>query len=81
MAAEYIIGQVGEGKFTVAKFEPGEPLPRVVYNVSYNHVTGRGKCDCPAAMYRGTGAQDKHVLMVAGWLATGRTAFNPHKET
>lgn len=69
-APEYVIGQsaVAPNKFTVAKFEGGDE-PKVVYDVTYNPETGYGKCDCPAAAYRGTGSGDKHVLMVKQWLA------------
>lgn len=74
---EYFVKRVGErpthgySKFTVSKFADGEPHPVQVYNVDYNETTGIGKCDCPAAQYRQTGSQDKHVQMTIKALASG----------
>lgn len=69
---DYVIGKLaGDYQYQVAKFaDDGAPLQ--VYRVMYNHETGRGRCDCPAGMYRGTGSGDKHVLMVKKWLETNK---------
>jgi hypothetical protein len=66
---EYFVKQVDDVHFEVAKFNfrvGSEPI--AVYKVRYNPATGAGRCDCPAASYRGTGAEDKHVKMVKEWL-------------
>lgn len=68
-AVDYVIGKsaVRPNAYTVTKFgDGGEPL--VTYNVVYNHETGYGRCDCPAATYRGTGSADKHVVLVKNWI-------------
>lgn len=70
---EYVIGEVAESAtshhrtFTVTKFEGGDQ-PTGSYKVLYNPISGYGRCDCPAAVYRNTGSADKHVKMVAQWL-------------
>lgn len=65
---EYFIKRtLGDLHFEVTKFVDGD-LPVATYKVEYNDSTGVGKCDCPAATYRQTGSNDKHVRLVRRWL-------------
>lgn len=68
--ADYVIARLGPAKFQVAKFGDSEQ-PLAVYTVEYSVESDKGKCDCQAAIYRGTGSQDKHVRMVAQWVKNG----------
>jgi hypothetical protein len=68
---EYFIRRsLGDLQFEVTKFVDGD-LPVATYKVTYNDSTGIGKCDCPAATYRQTGSNDKHVRLVKKWLELG----------
>lgn len=67
---EYYIGRLGPITFQVTKFRDGDETPAAVYNVQWDETTGKGKCDCPAGTYRGTGPNDKHVKMVRNWVET-----------
>ena len=68
---EYFIKRtLGDLHFEVTKFVDGD-LPVATYKVTYDHSTGKGKCDCPAATYRQTGSDDKHVRLVAKWIELG----------
>lgn len=73
---EYVIRELEPGKFEVKKFDPdtindgGQPLH--TYYVLYNPPHQRGRCDCPAGTYRGTGANDRHVGFVIRWIEGGR---------
>lgn len=68
---EYFIKRVlGDLQFEVTKFVDGD-LPVNTYKVTYDAVTGKGKCDCPAATYRQTGSNDKHVRLVRRWINLG----------
>jgi len=70
--AEYCIRRVLGGlHFEVTKFADDGDLPIVTYKVQYDHSTGKGKCDCPAATYRQTGSTDKHVRLVRKWIELG----------
>lgn len=64
---DYVIREVGKDRYEVAKFVYGCAQPTAVYTVTFNKL-GQGKCDCAAAVYRGTGDGDKHVKMVRKWL-------------
>ena len=66
---EYYISRKGDG-YDIAKFDSmtGGEQPKAVYHITVNKHGGM-KCDCPAAMYHGTGENDKHVKMVKEWLA------------
>lgn len=72
---EYIIRRVEAGKYEVRKFDPdtlnGGGQPLALYNVVYDPPRKLGRCDCPAATYRGTGNVDKHVQIVQQWIAAG----------
>lgn len=72
---EYYIARVpgSDRDFTVAKFDSmeGGEQPLAVYNVRYDKDKQSGKCNCHAAVYRGTGSNDKHVLMVRQWIIDG----------
>jgi len=70
---EYYVRRLGEINYEVAKFSSmsGGEQPLVVYNVVYDPVRARGKCDCPAGTYRQTGINDKHVQIVRDWIAGG----------
>lgn len=70
---EYYVKRLGPNAFEVAKFPAGfgGDQPLVVYNVMYSPDGNLGKCDCPAATYRGTGKNDKHVKLVAEWVKNG----------
>lgn len=65
--AEYYIKQISDTVFEVSKFGDSD-LPVAVYTVEYNSTTGKGKCNCPAAIYRKTGSKDKHVQLIIEWL-------------
>ena len=68
-SVDYVVAKKTEpNHYQVTKFGD-DSIPLGVYSVVYNPNTGYGKCDCPAAAYRQTGARDKHVQMVKGWLA------------
>lgn len=74
---DYYIRRVGPTDFEVAKFEDfGGDQPVALYKVTWDPKTGRGKCNCPAAAYRGTGVNDKHVQMVKKWVENG-DSFHP----
>lgn len=67
-SVDYVIAKKAEPHhFQVTKFSD-DSVPLNVYNIVFNSSTGAGRCDCPAAAYRQTGARDKHVLMVKRWL-------------
>lgn len=70
---EYYVRRIDEVTFEVAKFRDmsGGEQPSRVYTVNWNAARGTGKCNCPAGSYRGTGKNDKHVLMVQQWIAGG----------
>lgn len=70
--AEYFIRRISSTEFEVAKFASiGGDQPLAVYKVVWDAVRSHpgGRCNCPAASYRGTGASDKHVVMVKHWVA------------
>lgn len=64
-----------DGKtYEVSKFDwdkSDQPLTK--YTVVYDGVHNKGKCNCPAGEFRRMGPNDKHVKMVAAWLANGRS--------
>lgn len=69
---EYYVRRTGEATFEVSKFPEGDSggaQPLRVYKVVYTGT--RGKCDCPAGMYRGMGMEDKHVKLVQRWIKDG----------
>lgn len=69
---EYFIRRASPKDFEVAKFSTlGGDQPVALYHVKWDasQVGGGGRCDCPAASYRGTGPHDKHVVMVKEWVA------------
>jgi hypothetical protein len=67
----YVVGRLGEQLFSVAKFEDGREAPSSVYNVTFDPATGTGLCNCPAAGWRNTGSNDKHVALVRDFLKQG----------
>lgn len=78
---EYVIFRLGEDKFEVVKFNiyaSDEAPASAIYHVTWNSNTGKGKCDCPAAAYRQTGINDKHVQMVKKWVENG-DQFSPKR--
>lgn len=69
---DYYVRRLGPTEFEVAKFIDFDgDQPVSVYKVTWNSKTGKGSCDCPAATYRGTGINDKHIQLVKGWVANG----------
>jgi len=72
---EYYVRRTGEIAFEVSKFDSmeGGSQPLVTYKVIYDPSRNppRGKCDCPAGMYRQTGIKDKHVQIVREWIEGG----------
>ena len=82
ISTEYYIRRTGEITFAVAKFNSmtGGEQPLAVYSVIWDPSRNRGKCDCPAGMYRGTGADDKHVKMVRDWITQGELAMTISKK-
>lgn len=71
---EYYIREKELGVYLVAKFDSmtGGEQPLSEYTVKYDPPKIRGKCNCAAGSYRGTGETDKHVIMVQDWIAGGR---------
>lgn len=71
---EYVVFRLGEDRFEVVKFDvhaSDEAPATAIYHVTFNPITGKGKCDCPAATYRQTGANDKHIRLVKKWIENG----------
>jgi hypothetical protein len=69
---DYYIRRIGPTSFEVAKFESfGGDQPKSVYQISWDPKTQRGRCNCPAYVYRGKGVQDKHIQMVKKWVEQG----------
>lgn len=74
---EYFIKRKGPIDFEVAKFEDfGGSQPVSLYKVVWDPHSGKGKCDCPAYVYRQMGTNDKHIQMVKQWVANG-DSFHP----
>jgi hypothetical protein len=71
---EYVIRQIGEIKYEVAKFRDmsGGEQPLARYEVLYGPPRQMGRCDCPAGVYRQMGPLDKHVKLVAQWISEGK---------
>lgn len=72
---EYYVRRKEGINYEVAKFPSmgGGEQPERVYYVIYDpsRTPERGRCDCPAGMYRQTGVNDKHVQIVKEWIQGG----------
>lgn len=73
---EYYVRRTGPKEFEVSKFDSmeGGDQPLATYNITYDSHSQKGKCNCQAATYRGTGSNDKHVGIVRDWITGGERA-------